>query len=46
MLLVVYRFTLIQFVAVSVGSEQGRLVCGRAVVAVVVIIIRQDTAYR
>ena len=43
MLLVVYRFTLIQFVAVSVGSEQGRLVCGRAVV---VIIIRQDTAYR
>ena len=47
MLLVVYRFTLIQFEAVSVGSGQGRgwwLVCRRAVV--VVIIIRQDTAYR
>ena len=43
MLLVVYRFTLIQFVVVSVGSEQGRLVRRRAVV---VIIIRQDTAYR
>ena len=28
MLLVVYRFTLIQFEAVSVGSGQGRLVAG------------------